>query len=573
MFLDQTLKILRFLLAIFLLVCGQTWAQTSPLDSQTASAPKIAISLTFFLDATGTQTAEQTEQLAATEFKPFNAEKPIAIKSGALWLRFNATSPASQQGWRLILPMATVDEATLFNRSAEGVWIKQIGGDTQPMRNWAQPGRYPSFVLSDEQLKSVDYLLQVRHQRGLFSTLPRVVNERAFITSQQNEHLVLGMYFGLAALVVILALSRALVYRDTGFASYAVYVALLALTIATVSGISALYLWPQWPISTLVSPLLATSAGAAACWFVRVVTRPKRFSRWLDRALACLIFIAPLSGVWASLQQSGVAYTAYSVVMLVIALALLCAIVGALWQGDHDSRWVAFGFFPIVVAILLLVMRNFGFIPASGLTELVIPVASALEVIILFYGLHCRVSQPRSIATRVTRLLKIDPLTGLHTRQVLIKKLGQALTAAQRSQQRYALLIIHLANAEAIEKKYGREVADRALVLAACCVRDVISPGDFLARAFTNHFALLLESPVSLSQAKDVATHALANALRKADDLPRGQPLQFHIALGYPNTPITSTNGDAEIVLNGLIAAVSEMGSDPGKAIRFINIP
>jgi two-component system, sensor histidine kinase LadS len=550
---------------------AQVWAQAQPTSPQNA-APRLNLAVAYFLDSTGKKTVDEIEQLPISEFAPFLAAKPIAIKSGALWLRFNAASQGSQKGLRLILPMATVDDVTLFNRSASGEWIKQYGGDTRPISSWAQPGRYPSFELSQDAGRQVGYFLQVRHERGLFSTLPRLMDESAFITSRQNEHLVLGMYFGLAALVVILALSRAVVYRDTGFGSYAIYVALLALTIATVSGISSLYLWPEWPYSTVMSPVLATLTGVAADWFVRVVTRPKRFSRWLDRALLAMIFISPIGGLLTIFQPSGWAYTVYSSLILLNGFVLLSAIVGALWQGDHDSRWVAFGFLPIVVAIFVTLSRNFGLIPASALTELMIPVASAVEVVILFYGLHRRVSQPRSVATRVTRLLNIDPLTGLSTHHALTSGFGTVLKNAERTQQTYALLVIDLANADAMETQFGREAADRAMVLAASCIRNVIDSGDSLARAGQSQFALLMEGPVDRLEANDIATKILANALRVSRDMPEGQSLRFHIALGHPVTPIISTSRDAAPILAKLVDAATKMDVDSRKTIRVVEV-
>jgi two-component system, sensor histidine kinase LadS len=210
----------------------------------------------------------------------------------------------------------------------------------------------------------------------------------------------------------------------------------------------------------------------------------------------------------------------YSSLILLNGFVLLSAIVGALWQGDHDSRWVAFGFLPIVLAIFVTLSRNFGLIPASALTELMIPVASAVEVVILFYGLHRRVSQPRSVATRVTRLLNIDPLTGLCTKHALISGLGMVLKQAERTQQSYALLVIDLANADAMETQFGREAADRAMVLAASCIRNVIDSGDSLARVGQSQFALLIEGPVDRIAANDMATKILANALRVSRDMP-----------------------------------------------------
>lgn len=561
----------KVVLAALLLVALQAGAQTPATDSKTTTAPP-AVSMVYLLDAAADKSVEQIEQMPSSAFAPFSSEKPIAIKNGTLWLRFTATTKPPE-GLRLTLPMATVDDATLFYRNSAGQWVTQYGGDTRPMSTWAQPGRYPSFVLSNDSGRAVDYMLKVRHERGLFSTLPRIAAESAFVTLLQNEHLVLGMYFGLATLVVVLALSRALVYRDAGFGTYALYVALLALMIATVSGISGLYLWPEQPISTLMSPVLASVTGMAACWFVRVVARPKRFSVFLDRALLTAMVLAPLGGLLTIVQPSGWGYTVYSALVLLNTLVMLSVILGALRQGDHDSRWVALGFLPIIAAAFVPLLRNFGWIPASSFTELVLPVASAIEVVILFYGLHNRVSQRRSVATRVTRLQQIDPLSGLHTRDVLTAKLAVVVAAARRKQEPYALLVFHLANAGTLLRQNGQEAADRALVLAASCIRGAAQASDTLARVGPAEFALLMESPVSLATAKGAATKALAATLRRmgdARDLPDGQALRFQISVGYPHTTIRQTTRDTHALFTHMLTAAKSDGSE--KVIRFIEL-
>ena len=562
----------KVLLAALLLVTLQAGAQSPATELKTTSAAPPAVSMVYLLDAAADKTVEQIEQMPRAAFAPFDSEKPVAIKNGTLWIRFAAITN-TPEGLRLTLPMATVDDVTLFYRDSAGQWVTQYGGDTRPMRTWAQPGRYPSFVLSNENGRAVDYLLKVRHERGLFSTLPRIVTESAFVTLLQNEHFVLGMYFGLAALVVVLALSRALVYRDAGFGTYALYVALLALLIATVSGMSALYLWPEQPISTVMSPVLGSVTGMAACWFVRVVTRPKRFSILLDRALLTAIVLAPLGGLLTIVQPSGWGYTVYSTLVLLSTLVMLSVILGALCQGDHDSRWVALGFLPIIAAAFVPLLRNFGWIPASSFTEMVLPLASAIEVIILFYGLHSRVSQRRSVATRVTRLQQIDPLSGLHTRDVLTAKLAVVVAAARRKQEPYALVVFHLANAATLLRQNGQEAADRALVLAASCIRSAVQAGDTLARVGPAEFALLMESPVSLTTANGAATKVLAASLRNisdASDLPDGQMLRFQISVGYPHTAIGKTTSDTHALFTHMLTAATSDGSS--KVIRLVEL-
>ena len=252
---------------------------------------------------------------------------------------------------------------------------------------------------------------------------------------------------------------------------------------------------------------------------------------------------------------------------------MLSVILGALRQGDHDSRWVALGFLPIIAAAFVPLLRNFGWIPASSFTEMVLPLASAIEVIILFYGLHNRVSQRRSVATRVTRLQQIDPLSGLHTREVLTAKLAVVVAAARRKQEPYALVVFHLANAGALLRQNGQEAADRALVLAASCIRSAVQAGDTLARVGPAEFALLMESPVSLATANGAATKVLAASLRNvsyASDLPDGQMLRFQISVGYPHSAIGKTTSDTHALFTHMLTAATSDGSS--KVIRLIEL-
>ena len=532
------------------------------------ASPGLAV--TYFLDTTGQISAEQAEQLLGSAFLKFSPQKPLAIGQDSLWLRFEADG-SRLHGSRLTLPMATVDDVTLFYRDVKGQWIQQLGGDILPMSQWAQRGRYPSFVLSGEA-RAVPYLMRVRHQRGLFSTEPLVLSESSFISVRQNEHMFLGMYFGLALLVVVLAFSRAAVYRDAGFASYAIYVGLLALALASGNGVAALYLWPEWPISNWVLPVLSALTVSAMLFFLRVIIQPERFSRWLDRVVLVMIGLMPLAGIINVWQPSGWGFAVYSSMVLISGLALLLTIAGALRRGDYDSRWIAWGFFPIFVVFVVSLFRNFGVIRDSAFTELMVPMASAVEVVILFFGLHQRVSQRQSVATRITRLWKIDPLTGLDTKELLLTRLAQTMEASVHQHQPYALLVIDLANVQALENQWGREATDRALVVAASCIRVAAQANDALARIGHAQFGLLMQNPVSLHAAQQAAEKIIQSSRKEARGLLDAQTLTFHIAIGHSSTEQVSQARNAESILAHLLDAAISMKHGWKQTTRLVVI-
>ncbi len=153
--------------------------------------------------------------------------------------------------WWLAVPLPALDEATLYYRDGGGQWQRQEAGDSRAISRWALRGRYPVFAQPAEVGVPMRYYLQLRHSRVPFSALPFAINDAGLITLRQNEHMLLGIYFGLAILAVALATANAVAYRDSGFAAYAVHVAALSGAQAVLTGLTSLYRGPNCRSSTM----------------------------------------------------------------------------------------------------------------------------------------------------------------------------------------------------------------------------------------------------------------------------------------------------------------------------------
>ena len=524
------------------------------------------------LDASGLLTIDQVEQQTAS-FVPVNRSKPYAIGNGALWLRFNAVVDDPAAHWRLTVPLATVDDVKLYFRNHKGQWVTQVGGDTRPMSSWAQRGLYPAFSMAHESGATVSYYLQVRHTRIPFSALPHVVSTAELMTTRQSEHIWLGIYFGLAMLVVTLALSNALAYSDWGFGAYAVYVALLAGAQGVTTGVAGLYWWPEAPeLNNTLAIVMLASAASAALWFVRTVTVPRRFSAALDAVALAWMGALPVAGVLNAALPGVFSFALYNLLISLALALLLLLLAAALADGARHARWVSLGFLPVVMAAVLPIMRDLGWVRTQFFTEYGLMLGSAAAVPILFYGLNRRVAPHRETSTRATSLRNTDPLTGLSSANALLAKLEQVLGTSRRQRQNFAVLLIDLANLGALQKRHGRETADRALVMAASCIRGVAHPADTVARADDNQFALLMDGPVNLDTANDVATKILASGLRLAHGLPDAEPLLFHIAVGYPKEVRLATPTHPNVVLKSLQETLKDMIQGSRKTIRLVKL-
>lgn len=523
----------------------------------------------FWVDPTGMLDVDEVERRQMS--LPFQATRDgqrHQIDGKALWLRFDAQFNDPAVRWQLEMPQAGVDLATLYYRDAQGRWVVQRAGDSLPLSAWPQAGRYPVFSLSDTPHQATRYFLRIEHARVPFSATPRITSDTRMVIQHEREQFFLGAYFGLALLVVLVAGVNAVAFRDSGFGSYAVYVLLLAASQAAFTGVATQYLWPAHPefnnAGVFFLPLIAAAAGMA---FVRVVTAPRQYAPALDRFVLALVALLVSAGLIDVLYPTAEGFAVTNTLLTSTLGTITFIIALSVLEGDRDARWLAFGFLPVLVAALFPLLRNFNLLPSSFLTEFALILGSALEMPIMFYGLQRRLSQRREAQTRTRALSQTDPLTGVTHARILLLRLQGALVRARRYRHESGLMLANLSNHGALQREHGREVADRALVLAASRLRAVLRDVDTVARLGDHQFALLIEGPVAQQEVQDIATHAVARGLRDSDILPPGAHLKFHIAATMlPVGPLT-----AEQLLVRLQAEVRQMEPDTRKAIRMVH--
>ena len=523
----------------------------------------------FWTEAAPHATPAQVE--AAGESLPWALREPAAqynIDGKALWFRFDAVVRDDGR-WYLELASSGLDRAQLFYRGADGKWITQEAGDTRPVSQWPLPGRVPTFELAQATAQPVHYYLRIEHARVNFGTPLTIYNQASLLASREREQFLLGAYFGLAALIAFVTIANALVYRDRNFAAYSVYVVTLALGQLAYLGVGAQHVWDEWlhwnEVATFVLPGVATSA---ALWFARTITEPARFSRVLDLAVWALI-VGVLAAVAVDTFMASRASFAVVMGLTVFGLAVVVLLIAMVWLYGDDPyiRLIALGFLPVVVMALFPVVRGLNLIPGSALTRYGLAIGSALEMPILYYALSLRGSRRRESEVRASALSRTDALTGLAHSRSLLARLDAALIRARGQKHACALLVVKLCNHNAIAQEFGREIADRALVVAASALRLAITDIDVAARVGEHDFALLLEGPTTTENAVMRAQQVIAKGLQHSQALPPPVTLKFQIAAAL----LPDKEFDAAGSLKWLLDAVHAMRPDARRSIRPLN--
>lgn len=520
-----------------------------------------------WLDPTGSY---GIDRVAAEDASlPWQIRPPVqqVRVEGALWIRFDAVVSTGEP-WYLEVGSSGTDRVQLFWRDREGQWVRREAGDRMPVAVWPLPGRVPTFALAPQQGETVRYWVKVEHNRLDFAARLTLLREPAMLVAREREQFLLGGYFGIACLMALAALANGALYRDRAFLAYAGYVVVLAAGQLARLGIGAQHLWPDlqaW--NEMLGDVLPGVTAAAAVWFVRVVAQPARWSRALDLSVWALI-----AGTLAAVATDAVVATRTSFLVVVLcALLSLAAVVVMLvgaWRdgSDREIPLIALGFLPVVVFALFPVARGLNLIPVSTLTRYGLMFGAVLEMPILYYALSLRSQRRRESQLRAGALSHTDALTGLTHRSGMLRQLDACLARARQQKHGCALLGVRIANMEPVVEEFGREAADKALVVAASHLRRAITDRDMAARVGPHDFALLLDGPVDTTTATSRAQQVVASGLRQTDALPAALTLKFHVAVALlPQNAL-----DAEATLAWVMESLDQMPPDSRKMIRVL---
>lgn len=543
--------------------------ETIQIEGQGAEVPLDGRSR-YWVDTGAARTIDQIE--AAGDTLPWRLREPgqqYRIDGKALWLQFQVAARGPGH-WYVQVASSGLDRAQLFYRNGAGHWVVQEAGDSKPVSQWALPGRVPTFELSSPATgEPVRYWLRIEHERVDFAAPVTLYGQGALMALREGEQLLMGAYFGLAALIILVAAANAFAYRDRNFAVYAVYVLTLSVGQVAYLGVGAQHLWDHWlkwnELATFVLPSLS---AAAALWFVQGVTEPARFSRGLNLAVWGVI-AAVLSAVALDTFLASRASFALVMGLMVVSMVMVAVLIGMVWtQGDdREVRLIALGFLPVLVMAAFPVARSFNLIPNSALTRYGVSIGAAMEMPILFYALSRRGQRRREGHQRAAALPRTDALTGLADTRSLLQRMDTALARSRGQKHGCAAMAVRIANFAAIRSEYGASTGERALVVAASHLRRAIADIDLAARVGEQEFALLLEGPTTAEVAMDRAQKMVASGLRHSDALPPNVVLKFNIAVAM----MPERDLDAQASLRWLQDSVNAMRPDTRKLIRPLN--
>lgn len=546
-------------------------------EAAAPDAQDIILQGRYWIDAGGAAGIDTVRALPEGDWTAMERHRAFDLGSGALWLELPLPARDESRRWYLMLSAAAfVNRATLYQIGHDGLPLRQDAGDQLPLSRWALPDQTPVFAIHGPGPDTV--WLRLENQPAPTGPRLRLLNESDLQAQRYHTFLLVGAYLGAGLLVLFLGAVHLRLYRDRAFVAYCAYVsAMLGFQLAF-TGIGGLFLWGEWPrwndLATAVFMLWLTAAGI---WFVREACAIPRYSRRLDRLVIAWCLIGLLfPPVYAWMMNAA----AFRLLSLYGLLSVWLSIGLCLWawrKGQPYAGWLALGFLPVHLAYPFPALRSAGVLPDSWATQYALLIGSAIEIPLLLYILHRRAKDFSEHHARIRAMESTDPLTGLTIPPVFMFRLRNTLRRCRQQGQPFGLLAVELGNHAEIGAQWGREAADRALVMTGSRLSSLVRELDTVCRIGRTRFAMLIEGPQQSEAIRALAQQIVAKGLETAPAVAPRAGLKLRVVTALPPDGVVDVGEDGPVdeqrLLSRLERALDRSQNDPRRIVQHLPRP
>lgn len=517
-------------LCLLLLLWSWT-AQADPVLLQGTGCCDPRHDIRVLSDPSGELSFSQVRNLQAEFQMPLREDLSYGYRSGAIWLYLQVKSTERARWWWLFT-YPSLDHLTLYIENSQG--IRQLeSGDMVALSSRALVHRQAVFPLDLAADDVTTMWLRVESQ-GSMTLQNQLISNEEFISLTADAYLAPALYFGALLALAGYNLLLFLVLREKVFLWYVMFVLWFGVGSASLNGLGAIYLWPDaLELSNRLLPIGFTVAALMAVLFTRAFLDTARFSPAWDkllRPLSALMVFAVGFAAWMPVQQ---ALIVMSLIGIVAVLALtLCAIQSVLNRAP-GARLFALAWAMLLLGTIVMSLRNLGFLPSNFFTINAMQLGSALEMLLVSFGLAARFNQlklqhsqaqqqaldaqqqlvqqlrehenqlAQKVAERTAeleqlndklqRLATTDPLTGLANRNAMYQQLSQAMARAKRQGSSLALLYLDLDGFKTVNDQFGHLAGDKVLFEVSERLRDAVRETDLICRIGGDEFLLICE--------------------------------------------------------------------------------
>lgn len=375
------------LLGLYSLTEGQT---NINVISNTKEIVRIKDNCTYLEDPKGELEFETVKNMPFKELD--NQDVPnFGISNSVYWLKFELKNETDLTKFILEVSQPILDRVALYD-STSGGYRLLTADEYSPFqdRYFDDPNYLFPIEMEKDQVKT--FFIQVSAKENI--QVPIIAGSRQSILEiNKRRDIFSGLYLGI---MLVMLLYNGFIYlstRDNSYIYYTLYLICVILTQSSIQGYSFQYLWPNLPViaryNSFIFPVIV---GISGMQFMRVFLNTDKNSKafkWIFIGTSIGYLIGALLSLFGIFSFS---FYLIEVCAIVVAATMLSVSIKISRQGYRPATYFAVAWSVFLFGVSLYVMKDFGILPYTPLTYYMMPVGSAIEVILLSFALADRIN-------------------------------------------------------------------------------------------------------------------------------------------------------------------------------------
>jgi len=342
-------------------------------------------------DSSGNMTWK--EAMASSQFRSCAVDVPnLGTTNSAYWLKFQVLNTSGSDRFFFSVEHAEIDELDLFVVKDQGILhIAEAGQSRRSVHSEDSPAEF-AFQIQTAAGMTETLLLRVKSSKQLQIPV-RVISVSNFHEALSVRNWALGAYVGI---MLVMSLYNLFVYisiRDKSYLIYVLYIISIMLAQLTFLGIGHFYLWPDqiwW--AQRASVLLSITSAIAASEFLRAFLNTKEFGPKFDQLFPWAYLFLAFFGAIFSFFDPIPGYQLVQLGTAIIATFMLIVAINLKWRGSRQAGFFIVAWSAFLIGVVLYVFKDIGILAYNKITVYTMPVGSAMEAVLLSFGLADRIN-------------------------------------------------------------------------------------------------------------------------------------------------------------------------------------
>jgi signal transduction histidine kinase len=342
-------------------------------------------------DSTGKLTARAVSENPG--FSASSMDVPnLGISSSAHWAKFSLLNASQEGTLAILIDYPEIEELDIYFEGAQGLQHLFSGGQGRPLDRSSQDSPTSTCYLDLPYGGYGTVYIRAKSDKQL--QLPVfLMSKQESASTALNRSFFIGGYLGIMLVMILYNLFIYFSIRDENYLYYVIFIFFVTLTQLSFTGYSGYYLfnnqiWIKEHSSLILTVITAIVGNIFMDHFIQARRNIKYFVPIMNTFYFLMLCGAGLDIIGFRIQ----AYAMVQLLSMLLALYALAVAIIATKRRIRSARYFLVAWCVFLAGIVIFVAKDWGIVPYTDLSKYMMTIGSAVEVVLLSFGLADKIN-------------------------------------------------------------------------------------------------------------------------------------------------------------------------------------